>query len=64
VDLRTWPHQHTLRQFENTLSPDTLFKLEAGLPRHTHHCLLLPSESPRFTSWMRRKGVIQPSFVS
>jgi len=28
VDLRTWPHQHTLRQFENTLSPDTLYKLE------------------------------------
>ena len=28
VDLRIWPHQHTLRQFENTLSPETLYKLE------------------------------------
>ena len=28
VDLRIWPHQHTLRQFETTLSPDTLYRLE------------------------------------
>ena len=28
VDQRIWPHQHTLRQFEATLSPDTLHKLE------------------------------------
>jgi len=28
VDLRIWPHQHTLRQFETTLSPETLYKLE------------------------------------
>ena len=28
VDQRIWPHQHTLRQFEATLSPETLHKLE------------------------------------
>ena len=28
VDLRIWPHQHALRQFEQTLSPETLYKLE------------------------------------
>ena len=30
VDLRVWPHQHALRQFEHsgTLSADVLFKLE------------------------------------
>ena len=27
-DLRIWPHQHELRQFEKTLKPETLFKLE------------------------------------
>jgi len=27
-DLRIWPHQHELRQFEKTLKPETLYKLE------------------------------------
>ena len=27
-DLRIWPHQHELRQFEKTLKPEVLFKLE------------------------------------
>ena len=28
VDLRIWPHQHALRQFEQTLSAETIYKLE------------------------------------
>lgn len=27
-DLRIWPHQHELRQFEKTLKPEVLYKLE------------------------------------
>ena len=27
-DLRIWPHQHELRQFEKSLKPEVLFKLE------------------------------------
>ncbi|KAK3240835.1 activating signal cointegrator 1 complex subunit [Cymbomonas tetramitiformis] len=44
VERRIWPHQHPLRQFETTLSPELLMKLEGANASLDHLWDMEPSE--------------------